>query len=196
MGSIHQIERKHKQMDKLWKNSWPMISWIIKIIKSVRTLPTTKWISKDESYCLNMDLRKISQMQTPPMGPASFLTILIRACLDTTRSRMVSTALIWRTCRGRHKFKLRGMVLKIVILVELSRAPASATTNSKLKLALTVRHTKELPKAYQIIQAILEFFQSMALPDLDPFPILLLNNRTHLSKQLRWHWSKQTSQQW
>ena len=145
-----------------------------------------------------MDLRKISQMQTQLMDPDNFLTILILVCLDTTQSLMASMAPIWRTCQGRRKFKRRGMVHKIAISAELSRVPALATTNtnSKLRLALIVRHTKELRKAYQIIQAIQAFFQSMELPDLAPFLILPRNNQTHWSKQLRLHWSKQTSQQW
>lgn len=167
-----------------------MISCQIKIIKSVRTPPTTKLTNKDESYYLNTDLRKIFQMPTPPMAPDNFHSMPIRAFLDTTPSQMPSMAPIWRTCLGKRKFKRRGMELKIVILEALLRAPASATINtinSKLKRALTVRRTRERQRAYQIIQAIQAFYRSMELPGQVPCPTLQRSNPTHSSQQHRLH---------
>ena len=175
-----------------------MISWIIKIIKSVRTLPTTKWINKDESYCLNTDLRKIFQMQILPMALVNFLITRIRAFLDTTRSLMESMAPIWKTCRGKRRFKRRGMVPKIAILEELLKGPASATTStsSKRKRELIVRRTRGRRRAFRIIQAIRAFSPSTAQPARAPFPTLPRNNQTHSNKPHKSPWSNKTSRQW
>jgi len=157
--SIRRTVRKPLQMDKLLKSSWLKIRWIVKITKSVRILPTTKLINRDESYYLNMDLRRIFQMPTLLMARDNLLTMANQAFPDTTRSKMVLMEPIWRTCQVRRRFKRRGMVLKIAISEVLLKGQASATTNSKLKAVLTVRHTKELQRVHQIIQATQAFFR-------------------------------------
>ena len=73
MGSIHRIERTLPQTDKLWRSNLLRINWAIKIIKSVRTRPTTKLTNRDESYYLNMGLRRRFKvrLRLPSPPPAS-----------------------------------------------------------------------------------------------------------------------------